>query len=182
MRPSSRSIAWEARRNDSAASSSSPISSIACRTASAAASSARRSRSRLTSGASVPTTTNDVYFDASGLGTCTVDTNPKILSLNMTSGYTGALAFGTNTVTVAGSADLRSGGTFTGSSGPTQIKAQGQQLSFEPIQRLAAKGEAVYKIRVRGSVAGDQRFSVQLTCDQVRTPISKDESTKFYKE
>ena len=76
-------------------------------------------------GASVPTTTNDVYFDASGLGTCTVDTTPTILLLNMAIGYTGALVFGTNTVTVAGSADLRSGGTFTGTSGGLTISATG---------------------------------------------------------
>jgi uncharacterized repeat protein (TIGR01451 family) len=77
---------------------------------------------------------------------------------------------------------LAEGTTFTGGNGPTQVKAQGQQLAFEPIQRLAAKGEAVYKVRVRGSVAGDQRFTVQLKCDQVATPVSKEESTKFYKE
>jgi hypothetical protein len=77
---------------------------------------------------------------------------------------------------------LADGTAFTGSSGPTQIKATGQQLSFEPIQRLAAKGEATYKVRVRGTTAGDQRISVQLKCDQVGTPISKEESTKFYKE
>src|SRR5438132_12770 len=62
------------------------------------------------------------------------------------------------------------GPTFTGASGPTQIKATGQHVSFAPIQRLAAKGEAIYKVRVRGNVAGDQRFTVQLKCDQIATP------------
>ena len=77
---------------------------------------------------------------------------------------------------------LAEGTTFVGGNGPTAVKAQGQQLAFEPIQRLAAKGEVTYKVRVRGTVAGDQRFAVQLKCDQVGTPISKEESTKFYKE
>ena len=77
---------------------------------------------------------------------------------------------------------MADGTAFTGSSGPTQIKAQGQQLLFEPIPKLGAKDVVVYKVRVRGTVAGDLRFSVQLRCDQVTTPISKDESTKFYKE
>jgi hypothetical protein len=34
---------------------------------------------------------------------------------------------------------------------------------------------------VKGNVAGDQRFRVQLTCDQVRTPVVKEESTNFTK-
>jgi hypothetical protein len=72
--------------------------------------------------------------------------------------------------------------TFTGANGPTTVKAQGQTLVFEPIQSLAVKGEMVYTVRVRGAVPGDHRFRVQLTCDQVRTPVVKEESTSFYKQ
>jgi uncharacterized repeat protein (TIGR01451 family) len=74
------------------------------------------------------------------------------------------------------------GTTFSNSSGPTQVKAQGQTLVFDPIPTLAVKGEEVYRVRVRGNSAGDMRFRVQLTCDQVRTPVVKEESTRFYKE
>ncbi len=55
-------------------------------------------------------------------------------------------------------------------------------LVFDPIPTLAVKGEAVYRVKVRGTAAGDLRFRVQLTCDQVRTPVVKEESTRFYKE
>jgi uncharacterized repeat protein (TIGR01451 family) len=79
-------------------------------------------------------------------------------------------------------AAIAEGTEYKGSSGPTQVKAQGQHLVFEPIASLAAKGEAVYRVKVRGTVAGDLRFRVQLTCDQVRTPVVKEESTRFYKE
>ncbi|AMV26621.1 Large cysteine-rich periplasmic protein OmcB precursor [Gemmata sp. SH-PL17] len=79
-------------------------------------------------------------------------------------------------------AALAEGTTFTNSNGPTQAKATGQTLVFEPIPTLAVKGETVYRVRVRGAAAGDQRFRVQLTCDQVRTPVVKEESTRFYKE
>ena len=37
-------------------------------------------------------------------------------------------------------------------------------------------------MKIRGTTAGDLRFRVQLTCDQVRTPVVKEESTRFYKE
>jgi uncharacterized repeat protein (TIGR01451 family) len=79
-------------------------------------------------------------------------------------------------------AALAEGTAYTGSSGPTQVKAHGQQLVFDPISNLGVKGEAIYRVKVRGSVAGDLRFRVQLTCDQVRTPVVKEESTRFYKE
>jgi uncharacterized repeat protein (TIGR01451 family) len=79
-------------------------------------------------------------------------------------------------------AALGEGMSYTGSNGPTQIKTQGQHLVFDPIQTLAAKGQVVYQVRVRGATAGDLRFRVQLTCDQVRTPVVKEESTRFYKE
>lgn len=72
--------------------------------------------------------------------------------------------------------------TFTGSNGPTTVKGQGQTLVFDPIPSLAVKGEVVYTVRVRGNAAGDHRFRVQLTCDQVRTPVVKEESTSFYKQ
>jgi uncharacterized repeat protein (TIGR01451 family) len=79
-------------------------------------------------------------------------------------------------------AALAEGTTYTGSSGPTQIKAQGQHLVFDPIATIGVKGEAVYRVKVRGTTSGDLRFRVQLTCDQVRTPIVKEESTRFFKE
>lgn len=85
----------------------------------------------------------------------------------------------TNIQLVAATAD---GTEYKGSSGPTQVKAQGQHLVFEPIGTLAPKGEVVYRVKVRGMTAGDLRFRVQLTCDQVRTPIVKEESTRFYKQ
>lgn len=60
-------------------------------------------------GASVPTSIDLVVFNASsGSGTATIDTNFTIQSLTMT-GFTGTLAFGTNTLTLT-----RSGAVFTG--------------------------------------------------------------------
>ncbi len=61
-------------------------------------------------------------------------------------------------------------------------QSPGSTLIFDPIQQLGVKGEVVYRVRVKSSVAGDMRFRVQLSCDQVRTPVVKEESTSFYKE
>ena len=99
-----------------------------------------------------------------------------VYEIRVTNQGTGAC---TNVQLVAAVAE---GTEYKGSSGPTQVKAQGQHLVFEPIPTLAAKGEAVYRVKIRGTTAGDLRFRVQLTCDQVRTPVVKEESTRFYKE
>jgi uncharacterized repeat protein (TIGR01451 family) len=99
-----------------------------------------------------------------------------VYEVRVTNQGTGAC---TNVQLVAAMAE---GTEYKGSSGPTQVKAQGQHLVFEPIPTLAAKGEVVYRLKIRGAAAGDLRFRVQLTCDQVRTPVVKEESTRFYKQ
>ncbi|MBA4062846.1 MAG: hypothetical protein C0501_03905 [Isosphaera sp.] len=85
----------------------------------------------------------------------------------------------TNVQLVAALAD---GLAYTGSSGPTQVRAQGQNLFVDPIPTLPVKGEMVYRVKARGAAAGDLRVRVQLTCDQARTPVVKEESTRFVKE
>lgn len=79
-------------------------------------------------------------------------------------------------------ATLAEGTQVTGASGQTAGRGQGQQVVFDPIPTLETKKEAVYQIRVRGTQPGDQRFKVQITCDQIRTPIVKEENTRFFKE
>ncbi len=115
-------------------------------------------------------------FDVAGLENPVEVGKEAIYEIRIVNQGTGAC---TNVQIMAVLAD---GTTFTSSNGPTQGKATGQTLVFEPIATLAVKGETVYRVRVRGAVAGDQRFRVQLTFDQVRTPIVKEESTQFRKE
>jgi uncharacterized repeat protein (TIGR01451 family) len=79
-------------------------------------------------------------------------------------------------------ADLAEGTASVGTTGPTTGRVSGQQITFEPIATLGVKAEAVYRVRVKGSVGGDQRFRVRLVCDQIRTPVVKEENTRFYKE
>jgi uncharacterized repeat protein (TIGR01451 family) len=66
--------------------------------------------------------------------------------------------------------------------GPTAAKVAGQQVTFEPIPELAVKGEAVFRVRVKGSQPGDFRFRVKLTCSEIRVGTIKEENSRFYKE
>lgn len=64
--------------------------------------------------------------------------------------------------------------------GPTPVTLQGQQLVIEPLRQLAPGDDAVYRIRVRGTKAGDQIIRVQLTTDEAPTPVTKEEGTRVY--
>ncbi len=73
-------------------------------------------------------------------------------------------------------------GATTGTNQTGVAKAVGQQLTFDLLPTLGVKGEMVYRVRVKGNAAGDLRFRVQLSCDQLKTPVVKEESTTFVKE
>ncbi len=66
--------------------------------------------------------------------------------------------------------------------GPTPFKISGPEVAFEPLPKLAVKADAVYRVKVRGLEPGDYRFRVQMTCDQLRQPVMKEESSRVYKE
>ena len=79
-------------------------------------------------------------------------------------------------------AELADSTSATDAKGPTVGRTTGQQILFDPIPSVGVKGEAVYKIKVKGTQAGDMRFRVKVTCDQNRTASVKEENTRFYKE
>ena len=66
--------------------------------------------------------------------------------------------------------------------GPTHHTSSGGQITFEPLPRLAAKADTTYRVRVQGLKPGDQRVRVQLVTDEIRTPITKEESTRVYSD
>jgi uncharacterized membrane protein len=59
-------------------------------------------------------------------------------------------------------------------------KVVGQTLMFEPIAKLPVKGDLIIRVKAKGMIAGDHRFKVQLSCDQLRQPVVKEESTSFF--
>jgi len=64
--------------------------------------------------------------------------------------------------------------------GPSKHTANGQTVSFEPVPRLAVKADMVIRVKAKGTTAGDLRCKVQLSCDQLKQPIFKEESTNFF--
>jgi uncharacterized repeat protein (TIGR01451 family) len=64
--------------------------------------------------------------------------------------------------------------------GPTRNTVEGNRVVFEGLSRLAPKADTTYRVRVKCLQAGDLRINVQLLSDEIRSPITKEESTRVY--
>ncbi len=64
--------------------------------------------------------------------------------------------------------------------GPVRYQIEGQRVLFEPLKTLAPKADTSFTIKVQAVEAGDQRVEVQVATDEIRDPISKEESTRVY--
>ena len=69
---------------------------------------------------------------------------------------------------------------YVSSTGPTTAKVEGQAVRFAPVPALASKATAVFKVKVKGVAAGDVRFKVEMTSDQLTRPVNETESTHLY--
>ena len=69
-----------------------------------------------------------------------------------------------------------------GASGPTPYRFEGQQMVFEPLERLSPRAEVVYRVRVLCQQPGDYRFRVQMRCNQLSSPVIEEESTRIYQD
>lgn len=66
------------------------------------------------------------------------------------------------------------------SNGPTQAAVSGKKVTFAPLPTLAPRATVIYKIKIKGVGVGDVRFRVELTSDQVDSPVMETESTHIY--
>lgn len=63
---------------------------------------------------------------------------------------------------------------------PVKHQTNGQTVVFDPVVRLAVKADVVLRIKAKGTTAGDLRCKVQLSCDELKQPVFKEESTVFF--
>jgi uncharacterized repeat protein (TIGR01451 family) len=64
--------------------------------------------------------------------------------------------------------------------GPTRHNVDGNRIVFSGLARLAPKADTTYRVRVKCLEAGDLRIQVQLTTDELHSPVTKEESTHVY--
>lgn len=75
--------------------------------------------------------------------------------------------------------DLAPGMEVVNMEGPTRYTQQGSTLIFAPISKIGPREETTYKLRLKCSVQGDQRLSVQVGADGIQ-PLTKEESVRVY--
>jgi uncharacterized repeat protein (TIGR01451 family) len=68
----------------------------------------------------------------------------------------------------------------TNGSGATRHVIEGDKLVFAPLAQLAPKAEAKFRVQVQGLRPGDLRTKIMVTADEVRDPITKEQSTHVY--
>ncbi len=68
----------------------------------------------------------------------------------------------------------------THAEGPSREAVEDHRVQFEPLARLAPKSDATFRIRAQALGPGDLRVRVQLMTDEMRQPITKEESTRVY--
>jgi hypothetical protein len=71
---------------------------------------------------------------------------------------------------------------FKSATGPTRYHREGNVLAFEPVAKLAPRGDVVYRIKVRGLAPGDVRFKTQVTSTNLIEPVIKTEPTRIYSD
>jgi uncharacterized repeat protein (TIGR01451 family) len=79
-------------------------------------------------------------------------------------------------------AQIPEGLQYREATGPVGYRPTATGVIFDPLPKLANKADAVYRIKVKGLQPGDYRFKVQMTCEQLRQPVNKEESSRVYKD
>ena len=80
------------------------------------------------------------------------------------------------------SCELMPGVELLGAKGPADYLAEKGLIVFKSLAELAPGKTAVYRIHVRGTRAGNQRFRARLASDSIHEPLVCEEMTKFYKD
>jgi uncharacterized repeat protein (TIGR01451 family) len=68
---------------------------------------------------------------------------------------------------------------YVDSGGPTKGTAEGQAVSFGPVERLGPKERATWTVTAKAAKAGDVRTRVELTSDYLTTPVTETEPTRL---
>jgi uncharacterized repeat protein (TIGR01451 family) len=69
---------------------------------------------------------------------------------------------------------------FVSGTGRTNVTSQGNKVNLAPVTSLAPGAQATWNIVVKANAAGDVRFSVEMTEDQLTRPVRETEATNFY--
>jgi uncharacterized repeat protein (TIGR01451 family) len=64
--------------------------------------------------------------------------------------------------------------------GPAKYAVEGNKITFEPVEKLAPRAEALFRINVKAMEQGTVRFKIQVTSTNLVEPVIKMEATRIY--
>jgi uncharacterized repeat protein (TIGR01451 family) len=65
---------------------------------------------------------------------------------------------------------------------PIKCRQEGREVIFEPVPRLAPRGDVIYRVHVRGVAPGDVRFRTRIKSDGLRDPVLREETLRIYSD
>ena len=71
---------------------------------------------------------------------------------------------------------------YISSTGPTEPTVKGKKVTFAPLTNLSPKARATYRLTCKANTAGDVRFHVEMTSDQIKSPVEENEATRIYSD
>jgi uncharacterized repeat protein (TIGR01451 family) len=71
---------------------------------------------------------------------------------------------------------------FKGAQGPVRYKEEGKTVVFEPLEKLAPRADAIFRINVKAKEAGTVNFKIQMTSTNLTDPVIKMEATRIYSD
>lgn len=69
---------------------------------------------------------------------------------------------------------------YVAAKGPTKEEATAKSVVFAPVPSLAPKEKTTFRVTVKGVAPNDVRFAVEMTSDQLTSPVNETESTHIY--
>lgn len=71
---------------------------------------------------------------------------------------------------------------FKSVQGPVRYREDGKTIVFEPLEKLAPRADAIFRINVKAVEAGIVRFKIQMTSTNLTEPVMKMEATRIYSD
>jgi uncharacterized repeat protein (TIGR01451 family) len=71
---------------------------------------------------------------------------------------------------------------FKSATGPARFHEEGKTIIFEPLEKLAPKADAIFRINVKALDQGTVRFKIQMTSTNLTEPVIKMEATRIYSD
>ncbi|MBI1372214.1 MAG: DUF11 domain-containing protein [Phycisphaera sp.] len=84
-----------------------------------------------------------------------------------------------NNITIV--AEMEDSMEYVSSSGATKGSVAGKTITFAPLPTLAPQQKASWKVNIKAVKAGDVRFKVKMTSDELTRSVDETEATNFYK-